>query len=1024
MESSIQKIVPNTIHLLPNQPSNPDFSGKWSESEDSAFFIPKDQPREYQRKEILLAATQGRLGLRRIDLNNERTYLDQKYKEPRPVCFIQYGIPIKLISGRNNVLGILNPKVLAVYKANATTSNLVNSGKAVDDLETKCLADTHQIQNKVMEEAERQWNVYANFTSGHLQPDGTFTLPKLKQYRKGCYPEILPYPEFLTTGYDKSQIKCYCITKTDANRNITDILEEKHTLENTLGIGPLPLAVYCEHSGSMEVYFDEELEGNQLKHNENCLNDIAKLHNMDWGVFREILNMLPMTLKSEIINKSELTPRPPLTPTLIELIAMVLNPACYNPERLQAIKDSGFSFNEHFCFEDQCTSLFELFFEKQRRQFFIDNYLSRKSDTSVDKSSNTKSELLFYDLISSGATNIRKKFVYRNFAGTPPHLCNYLEAVLPPSSFIEFWEFMIHPVDFPAIKLEIDRTCRNSHDKLAELLNFALQRPFSLKKNYTFFRRHLLALFYYGAAPGKELLDAVRQGIINSLDEIINRSDEIQRTVLGNSSIDDYLEWVWELYRHREQDPFYQSWPAQVEEAKVAIAQLKATLDLQASLIPSPSQEAYDRLELGFVVDAFSKPPVLANARDNEESILRILQHYYRRPGPERVLRSLHRESLPTVWKPVHACSHVLRARNNVLWYLELLEKFQIMNCTEDEKTLLALAAIYHDAAAEDVDKDHEEKRSAEYFKRDLIGQYPQPLVDDVALALESKENKNDDSMPATVRGYLRVLRFADRMDIIRCTGVEKNFPGLATPNPGLSTFNGSLLDFPPELSEFTADPKNKSLFQRHLEAAMHGAADLAQVTGHLLCDHRPDPYVQSCQLTTEGKNLTEQFERTTRPVGKMDDFVNDNVRRKIARLAGILTCTDPNHKTCGTDTRQGITRGIHNSWYDLQQIRIPDCMTRLEKMQCEYDMGLLSKETQQAIATEVQRLKSRGILMNLGTLTQDTLRSEPAKMKLKQRGLSVVIEKHLRGYDEMRKPRFEEVLVPKAAAPENLLLG
>ena len=92
--------------------------------------------------------------------------------------------------------------------------------------------------------------------------------------------------------------------------------------------------------------------------------------------------------------------------------------------------------------------------------------------------------------------------------------------------------------------------------------------------------------------------------------------------------------------------------------------------------------------------------------------------------------------------------------------------------------------------------------------------------------------------------------------------------------------------------------------------------------------------------------------------------------------------------------------------------------MTRLEKMQCEYDMGVLSKETRQAIAAEVKRLESRGILMNLGTLTQDTLRSELAKKRLKQRGLSVVIEKRLRGYDEMCNPRFEEVLVPKAPAP------
>ncbi|USE35554.1 hypothetical protein [Endozoicomonas sp. SCSIO W0465] len=251
--------------------------------------------------------------------------------------------------------------------------------------------------------------------------------------------------------------------------------------------------------------------------------------------------------------------------------------------------------------------------------------------------------------------------------------------------------------------------------------------------------------------------------------------------------------------------------------------------------------------ELQFVVDAFSQPPVIANAQDNEETILKILQHYYRRPGPERVISSLDLNSLPTVWKPLHACSHVLRARNNALWYMELLEKFGSLHCTSDEKTLLALAVIYHDAAAEDVGKDREETRSAEYFKRDLAGQYPQTLLDDIALALEIKENDvhgwDDDSLSATVRGYLRVLRFADRMDIIRCTGVGENFPGLTAPDVGLSEFNASLLDLPPELSKFTADPERKSLFQRNLEAAMHGAADLAGVTGHLSNDLRGNPY-------------------------------------------------------------------------------------------------------------------------------------------------------------------------------------
>ena len=1007
MDSLIQKNAPTITHLLPNQANNPELSGTWSESENSALFTPRNQLREYQRKEILLAVTEGRLGLRVIKPEQERTYLSQKHKEPRPVCFIQHGIPIKTRDSNINMIGILNPEVLAVYKANASTSQLTNPGIALDELMTKCLSDIHQIQKKAREEAEQKWDVYPGFTSGHLQPDGTFTLPKLKGHDKCGANELIPYPELLTTGYDATQIKCYCIRKKDAIRNITDILKEKLSLENALGIDPLPLMVYCQHSGSVEVYFDEELEGNQLKQNEPHLDNLAMFYNIDPLVFRGILNMLPMTIKVESLNKTTLDAKPLINSSLHDLIEMTTNPACYNPERLQLIRDGGVSLNRYLFFKGKYTTLIDLFIEYQRKQFDAEHSNWDKTIESAgnDSDSKRKAYLLFHDLIQSGITNIKTNRL--DLHTTPPYLCNFLAATIEPELIIDFCQFMKHPIDFPAIKVELDRFCRKRHKNLNKFLKYALRRPFLYEKEFIFYQHYLLALFYYGAAPNKGMFDAIRQEITTFSGKAIGKA-------LGNYSTDEYIEWVQELYQRRKKNRFYRSWPAQVEEAKQAIAQLRTSLNLQTDPTLSP-EIAYDQSELQFVVDAFSKPAVLANAQDNEETILKILQHYYRRPGPERVLRNLHRDSLPAVWKPKHSCSHVLRARNNALWYMELLEKFCLFNCTEDEKTLLALAAIYHDAAAEDVGKDREEKKSAQYFKCDLTGQYPQALLDDVALALESKENDgNDDSLPATTRRYLRILRFADRMDIIRCTGVENNFPGLSADNPGQSKFNASLLDLPPTSSQFTADPERKSRFQRHLEAAMHGAADLAWVTGHLLYDHRPDPYAQSYQLTPEAKNLTAQFERTPWPMKRMDGFIDDNVRRTIARLAGIHTCSDPDHKKCRADTQQGITRGIHNSWHDLQQIKIPDCMTRLEKMQCEYDMGVLSEETRQAIAAEVQRLKSRGILMNLGTLTQETLRSRPAKRKLTMRGLDVVSEKRLRGYDDADNPRFAQMLVPR----------
>ncbi|WP_257288505.1 hypothetical protein, partial [Endozoicomonas sp. SESOKO2] len=125
--------------------------------------------------------------------------------------------------------------------------------------------------------------------------------------------------------------------------------------------------------------------------------------------------------------------------------------------------------------------------------------------------------------------------------------------------------------------------------------------------------------------------------------------------------------------------------------------------------------------------------------------------------------------------------------------------------------------------------------------------------------------------------------------------------------------------------------------------------------------------------------------------------------------------CSDPSHKACKADQKKGITRGIHNSWYDLQQVAIPAKMTLLEKMQYRHDPSLLNPATQQSLEKEVQRLKSEGIRMNPGTLTQTTLASEAAQKVLKQRGIAVVSEmRHHFFFSDNDLLVEREMLVPK----------
>ncbi len=193
---------------------------------------------------------------------------------------------------------------------------------------------------------------------------------------------------------------------------------------------------------------------------------------------------------------------------------------------------------------------------------------------------------------------------------------------------------------------------------------------------------------------------------------------------------------------------------------------------------------------------------------------------------------------------------------------MELLEKFQQHYLHPAEKELLALAIIYHDAAAEDVAKSAEETRSAVYFKRDLTGHYPEPLLKDMAKAMVSKENDvngaEEQNLSDSVRWYLCILRFADRMDIIRCYGVGADFPGLT-----VGGLDATRLDLPTQLPwDFTSGPGNGTEFQRHLVAAMHGAADLAQVTGKPN-DHRKKKYTEVYGLIDNGSEISEHFEWT-----------------------------------------------------------------------------------------------------------------------------------------------------------------
>ncbi|WP_422475000.1 hypothetical protein [Endozoicomonas sp. ALB032] len=989
--------------------------------------------REQLRQELHAALKVGTLGARQIRAcDSESCYTrfekesvyhdhnDEYPKAPRPVNLIIEDVPSLLPPTKDVTVGILKPDTLAAYKNHAVTAHLQFRGLKPDELSTKCLPDHSSLRLKKLEQADRLCSVYRKSTSGELRPNGTFKAP---EFREKDNEKLRNPAEWLTTGYTKSHIKCFFTIKENIAKSITDHLQDKHQLEEALGIDPLPWLVFSRQGGSAEVYFEDELPSDHLLTlNEARLRNFAISHNISEEILMMLLNLLPLPLKAEILNQQYLpTQRHPVQ--VEDIMKLVTNPDSSTHQRLRKLIDQGFPVQKKVFYEGEYQTLFDVLIESAGELCLYD-HLHRETAADEDQcmSWTAKQEAIFVQLATDLAkcgVSVNEKTannILQDFYSI--RLCRHLKALGLSYKGIDLRSMILcHPsCNDPAVMLEFHQRClRLSSAQLQEAFYLVLQRPFEGHHPFNQLRNYLLALFHFGK-PNEQTLSAVRKEIADTGPKGIKES-------LGKLSADDYIIWIKALWKCRDKQPFYQQWPEKVKAEQQQIVELQKSLGLSDCRSAQPASLTQPE-ELQFLVDAFSVPPVLPNARDNEETILKILQHYYRRPGPERVIQCLGSDTLPGVWKPDHNCSHVLRARNNLLWYIELLEKSDLMRFSESEKNLLSLAIIYHDAAAEDVPKEDEEDRAASYFKRDLKGQYPQHQLNDIAEALARKEDdlqgKSDQNLSTQVRGYLHVLRFADRMDFIRFSGVDASFPGLFKDRQKPRQFDPSRLDLPSQLTRnFTHGPALKPDLQQQLEAAMHGAADLLQVTGSDSKDLRTVPYVQTFQLQPDRTAITDKFEHTPLPLQNMEKYLDDNVRRYIASRAGINTCSSPDHTECKTDQKKGITRGIHNSFHDLRQVRVPERMTRLEKMQCRHGFRLLSTETQEAIVQEVQRLQSKGILMSLGTLTQETLKSRKAKRALEKRGFAVVNEKRFRGYDKKGKVKLQEMRVPVKVVPD-----
>jgi hypothetical protein len=987
-------------------------------NQDSIQGTASENSRGLVKKEIQQAFNQGNLSFRVIDIVAESNYLQQEKKAPRPVYTVAANIPTAMREIRGATIGLIGTVALFSFKCNAATYILEDNNTNLEKCDAKNLPNSKSLLEKQYELASRRWEVYQISTSGHLTADGSFSLPKFKDQIETDY--ILPHTEDVKSQYTTENIKLSCLSERD-HRNIMEILTEKQKLEETLNIkAKLPIGIFSETKGSLSIVFEEDLNLNVLEKNENIIKYCEAIFNSN---FRNTLAaVIPLSSKIKILSNKVLTyfdesNLKNLREQVIlnnKLENLIKNYTQHEVKELENLIKQGAnihsSVEEFFADQLYLNYLFNCNKKKSQLQFveMLECLLVNNGDFSFYS--------IYSDMIHGKHRN--KELFFDLCVAAYSVLDNVSSNVKISLEQLTLMLLLFDKSNLSCTALSDTILRKQSIQDLKKIIALSINKDIKdnrevSKEKYTAF---VMILFHYGITK-KEIIE-IKQEIIN-----------INAILYNNKSVDMVLDEYIALWESREQNSIYNSWPEQVQQAQQQIQPIKdrllAKYNANTTTINKNSIDNNKIIE-DVLLGIFNNKLILQQEiNSNDETIATILDHYYRRPGINQIRNTIINRYGPPeaqIWKKIHSSSHVLRACNNATWYIELLEKFNLAVFTDEEKILLQLAVIYHDAAAEDASKQEEEQKAAYYFKRDLQGKFPSSLLTKVALALETKEDDRHgiEQQHEDIDKYTAIIRFADRMDFIRCSTVNNNFPTFN--DKTVNNFNTNLLNLPQqEQIKFSSNNSEKTLFQRHLEAAMHGAVDLAEVAGGYHSKEQDlrtkGSYDSRYNLAIDNQRIKFSFEHTDKPVSQLNEAIDNNVRRKIAQLAGINTCIDPQHNVCKADTINGISRGIHSTWNDLSQITVPKTMSLLEKMQIEHDFSLLSQATQEAINLEVARLKTEGIQMSLGTLTQNTLKSDAAKATLKKRGITVISEQRARGFNNLNEQVYYEMLVPKSGS-------
>ncbi|WP_257264018.1 hypothetical protein, partial [Endozoicomonas sp. ONNA2] len=576
-----------------------------------------------ERQALRQATEGGRLAIRQIKPAEVTSYFNGT---PRSYTLALQGMQHGHLTGRWTV-GIVDPDCLYVYKQVPGAWPLKQDAEA-DKLNVKLLSDLPSLAEKHKEiQAQAGREVYDHFTSGHLGADGRFSLPKLKHNKYdshricAVYPSgSVPIPQLVVTNNGKADIKCFFVVS-DVPHTISDILQNKRDCEQALGLPSLPLVAFCCNTGSAEVCYDDELDSEHLALIERSLDCFDPSGYVFLSNIMSTMNLLPMHLQAEAL-RSGLSIPPDDQLKWQQAIELVSNPCPDSGQKLLAWKASGLPIHRYFFHEGKMTSLLDLLLISETHRYSKDD---RVTEFRLDEVAPLLRLLLQSGAILTGCGwNLIRQMGGCAQSYVPPDLFNYMVAAFGPIKFLNLQNLWNIPLTRCSGGIvEFDRICQKYNDQQRQdcLIEVLSRKRLFQRPTLDTLQSHLLALFHFGAVPDEEVMDTVKRDLACFGDTT---------RLIENLSVANFIVWVDQLWRQRKTHTLFQNWPAHVKEANQQLKKLKQSLDLPVDrfALVTPA--------LQFMVDAFSKPPVLPdNVGDNEDTILTVLQHYYRRPGPE-----------------------------------------------------------------------------------------------------------------------------------------------------------------------------------------------------------------------------------------------------------------------------------------------------------------------------------------------------------------------------------------------------